>query len=149
VDRFIYEETNARVLAEGGEPATAQTVLLGVTKASLNTESFLAAASFHETTRVLTEAAITGATDHLRGLKENVIIGKLIPAGTGLEQRKQLRDKQRADRLAAGMSTSGIGALGMGGDLELDDGQTPEDGDGSFMGDLGGELGLVDSPPEE
>jgi DNA-directed RNA polymerase subunit beta' len=149
VDRFIYEETNARVLAEGGEPATAQTVLLGVTKASLNTESFLAAASFQETTRVLTEAAITGATDHLRGLKENVIIGKLIPAGTGLEQRKQLRDKQRADRLAAAMSTSGIGALGMGGDLDLDDGQTPEDGDGSFMGDLGGELGLVDSPPEE
>jgi DNA-directed RNA polymerase subunit beta' len=147
VDRFIYEETNARVLAEGGEPATAQTVLLGVTKASLNTESFLAAASFQETTRVLTEAAITGATDHLRGLKENVIIGKLIPAGTGLEQRKQLRDKQRADRLAAAMSTSGIGALGMGGDL--DDNQAPENGDGSFMGDLGGELGLVDSPSEE
>jgi DNA-directed RNA polymerase subunit beta' len=120
---------------------------LGVTKASLNTESFLAAASFQETTRVLTEAAITGATDHLRGLKENVIIGKLIPAGTGLEQRKQLRDKQRADRLAAAMSTSGIGALGMGGDL--DDNQAPENGDGSFMGDLGGELGLVDSPSEE
>jgi hypothetical protein len=98
---------------------------------------------------VLTEAAITGATDHLRGLKENVIIGKLIPAGTGLEQRKQLRDKQRADRLAAAMSTSGIGALGMGGDLDLDDNQAPENGDGSFMGDLGGELGLVDSPSEE
>jgi DNA-directed RNA polymerase subunit beta' len=149
VDRFHYEETNARVLAEGGEPATAQTVLLGVTKASLNTESFLAAASFQETTRVLTEAAITGATDHLRGLKENVIIGKLIPAGTGLEQRKQLREKQRADRLAAAMSTSGIGALGMGGDLDLDNDQVPGNDDGSFMGDLGGELGLVDSPSEE
>ena len=74
---------NNRVLAEGGEPATAQTVLLGVTKASLNTSSFLAAASFQETTRVLTEAAINGAKDHLIGLKENVIIGKLIPAGTG------------------------------------------------------------------
>jgi DNA-directed RNA polymerase subunit beta' len=149
VDRFIYEETNARVLAEGGEPATAQTVLLGVTKASLNTESFLAAASFQETTRVLTEAAITGATDHLRGLKENVIIGKLIPAGTGLEQRKQLREKQRADRLAAAMSTSGLGALGMGGDL--DDGRRLDDNDndGGYVGDLGGELGLVDSPPEE
>ena len=97
----IYEETNARVLAEGGEPATAQTVLLGVTKASLNTDSFLAAASFQETTRVLTEAAITGSTDHLLGLKENVIIGKLIPAGTGLEQREQLREQQRAERLAA------------------------------------------------
>ncbi len=148
VDRFIYEETNLRVLAEGGEPATAQTVLLGVTKASLNTESFLAAASFQETTRVLTEAAITGATDHLRGLKENVIIGKLIPAGTGLEQRKQLRDKQRAERLAAAMSTSGIGALGMGGDLDDGDHRL-EEGNGAFINDLGGELGLVDSPPEE
>ena len=83
VDRFEFEEHNNRVLAEGGEPATAQTVLLGVTKASLNTASFLAAASFQETTRVLTEAAINGAKDHLLGLKENVIIGKLIPAGTG------------------------------------------------------------------
>jgi DNA-directed RNA polymerase subunit beta' len=86
-DRFDYEEINAKVLAEGGEPATAQPVLLGVTKASLSTDSFLAAASFQETTRVLTEAAIQGATDHLIGLKENVIIGKLIPAGTGLRAR--------------------------------------------------------------
>src|SRR5579863_3337918 len=86
VDRFSYEKMNAQVLAEGGEPATAQTVLLGVTKASLNTESFLAAASFQETTRVLTQAAITGAKDHLVGLKENVIIGKLIPAGSGLTE---------------------------------------------------------------
>ena len=85
VDRFDYEEINARVLAEGGEPVTAQPVLLGVTKASLSTDSFLAAASFQETTRVLTEAAIQGATDHLIGLKENVIIGKLIPAGTGMK----------------------------------------------------------------
>ena len=82
VDRFRYEETNAKVLAEGGEPATAQPVLLGVTKASLSTESFLAAASFQETTRVLTEAAISGQVDKLLGLKENVIIGKLIPART-------------------------------------------------------------------
>ncbi|MGH2429060.1 MAG: DNA-directed RNA polymerase subunit beta', partial [Candidatus Limnocylindria bacterium] len=79
IDRFEFEEVNNRILAEGGEPATAQTVLLGVTKASLNTSSFLAAASFQETTRVLTEAAINGAKDHLLGLKENVIIGKLIP----------------------------------------------------------------------
>jgi DNA-directed RNA polymerase subunit beta' len=85
VDRFDYEEINARVLAEGGEPVTAQPVLLGVTKASLSTDSFLAAASFQETTRVLTEAAIQGSTDHLIGLKENVIIGKLIPAGTGMK----------------------------------------------------------------
>jgi DNA-directed RNA polymerase subunit beta' len=80
VDRFRFELENARVLAEGGEPATAQPVLLGVTKASLNTDSFLAAASFQETTRVLTEAAISGQVDRLLGLKENVIIGKLIPA---------------------------------------------------------------------
>ena len=80
VDRFVFEDLNARVLAEGGEPSTASPVLLGVTRASLNTESFLAAASFQETARVLTEAAVHGATDSLLGLKENVIIGRLIPA---------------------------------------------------------------------
>ncbi len=80
LDRFAFEEVNAKVVAEGGEPATAQPVLLGVTKASLNTESFLAAASFQETTRILTEAAVSGAVDHLLGPKENVIIGRLIPA---------------------------------------------------------------------
>jgi DNA-directed RNA polymerase subunit beta' len=80
VDRFIYEDINAKVLAEGGEPATAHTVLLGITRASLNTSSWLAAASFQETTRVLTEAAVYGKIDKLIGLKENVIIGKLIPA---------------------------------------------------------------------
>jgi len=80
LDRHAYEDMNARLVAEGGEPATAVPVLLGVTRASLSTDSFLAAASFQETTRVLTDAAISGATDHLRGLKENVIIGKLIPA---------------------------------------------------------------------
>ena len=85
MDRFAYEERNFRVLAEGGEPATAHTMLLGVTKASLSTDSFLAAASFQETTRVLTEAAINGQVDHLVGLKENVIIGKLIPARAELE----------------------------------------------------------------
>ena len=132
VDRFHYEDTNARTLAEGGEPATAQTVLLGVTKASLNTDSFLAAASFQETTRVLTEAAINGLTDHLRGLKENVIIGKLIPAGTGLPQRRELRDKQRADRLAA-MHTQGLGTLGLGGELGAGE---PESYDDTDYGDL-------------
>ena len=80
IDRFEYESINAKVLAEGGEPATAQTVLLGITRGSLNTNSWLSAASFQETTRVLTEAAIWGKTDNLLGLKENVIIGKLIPA---------------------------------------------------------------------
>ncbi len=79
-DRFRYADINAKVLAEGGEPATAHTVLLGITRASLNTDSWLAAASFQETTRVLTEAALRGEVDRLIGLKENVIIGKLIPA---------------------------------------------------------------------
>jgi len=80
IDRFRYEDINAKVLAGGGEPATAHTVLMGITRASLNTDSWLAAASFQETTRVLTEAAVCGKTDRLVGLKENVIIGKLIPA---------------------------------------------------------------------
>jgi DNA-directed RNA polymerase subunit beta' len=80
VDRYTYEDTNAKILAEGGEPATAHTVLLGITRASLSTDSWLAAASFQETTRILTEAAANGRVDKLVGLKENVIIGKLIPA---------------------------------------------------------------------
>jgi len=80
IDRFQYEDNNAEVLAEGGEPSTAHTVLLGITRASLSTNSWLAAASFQETTRVLTDAAVKGATDRLVGLKENVIIGRLIPA---------------------------------------------------------------------
>ncbi len=106
VDRLEFEEKNNRVLAEGGEPATAQVVLLGVTKASLNTASFLAAASFQETTRVLTEAAINGAKDHLVGLKENVIIGKLIPAGTGapanVAARREADRRRAAEALAGG-----------------------------------------------
>jgi DNA-directed RNA polymerase subunit beta' len=114
IDRLDFEEANNRVLAEGGEPATAQTVLLGVTKASLNTSSFLAAASFQETTRVLTEAAINGAKDHLIGLKENVIIGKLIPAGTGapanVAARKE-RDRRAAlEALAGEAIEEGAGA---------------------------------------
>ena len=80
VARYNYEDINAKVLAEGGEPATAHTVLLGITRASLNTDSWLAAASFQETTRVLADAAVLGKVDHLIRLKENVIIGRLIPA---------------------------------------------------------------------
>ena len=86
VDISTYEESNQKVLALGGEPATAKRTLLGITKASLASDSFLASASFQETTRVLTEAAIKGKVDPLLGLKENVILGKLIPAGTGLKQ---------------------------------------------------------------
>jgi len=87
VDRFEFNNKIHQVLAQGGEPATAIPLLLGITKASLETDSFLSAASFQETTRVLTEAALNGKVDHLRGLKENVIIGKLIPAGSGFDAR--------------------------------------------------------------
>ncbi len=92
IDRAVYEETNAKVIAEGGEPATASPVLLGITRTSLNTDSFLAAASFQETARVLTNASIQGMMDNLLGLKENVIIGRLIPARFDLseEGRKRL-----------------------------------------------------------
>ncbi len=90
IDIFEFEEENAEVFAQGGSPATAKPVLLGITKASLATDSFLSAASFQETTRVLTEAAIKGKTDPLLGLKENVIIGKLIPAGTGMSRYRNI-----------------------------------------------------------
>ncbi|MBW2222469.1 MAG: DNA-directed RNA polymerase subunit beta', partial [Deltaproteobacteria bacterium] len=91
VDKTKFVEENNRVIAEGGDPATAETLLLGITRASLSTESFISAASFQETTRVLTEAAISGKTDQLLGLKENVIIGHLIPAGTGTEKYRGIK----------------------------------------------------------
>src|SRR5262249_51033196 len=84
VDRFVFQEENDRVGPEEKRRAPAKPMLLGITKASLSTDSFISAASFQETTRVLTEAAISGKVDDLRGLKENVIVGRLIPAGTGL-----------------------------------------------------------------
>ena len=90
-DRIRFTEENRRVLDEGGEPANGRQILMGITKASLATESWLSAASFQETTRVLTEAAIEGKSDSLLGLKENVIIGKLIPAGTGMRQYRSVR----------------------------------------------------------
>jgi len=90
IDIFEFEEENNKALANGGEAATAKPVLLGITKASLATDSFLSAASFQETTRVLTEAAIKGKTDPLLGLKENVIIGKLVPAGTGMSRYRNI-----------------------------------------------------------
>jgi DNA-directed RNA polymerase subunit beta' len=93
VDAFEFEDENQRVVAEGGEPAVAKPALLGITKASLATESFLSAASFQETTRVLTEAALKGKYDPLLGLKENVIIGKLVPAGTGMSHYRTVQAK--------------------------------------------------------
>src|SRR5918912_1461651 len=90
-DKFRFLEENERVIQAGGRPATAQPLLLGITKASLSTDSFISAASFQETTRVLTEASISGKVDHLRGLKENVTMGRLIPAGTGFEYYRHVR----------------------------------------------------------
>ncbi|RME80028.1 MAG: DNA-directed RNA polymerase subunit beta' [Caldilineae bacterium] len=106
VDYFELRDTNDKIVAEGGQPATYEYTLLGVTKASLNTESFLAAASFQETTRVLTDAAVRGATDHLRGLKENVILGKLIPVGTGFRARMEEAARRAAIEAAAAREAS-------------------------------------------
>ncbi len=91
VDKFKFREENARVVEAGGRPAAGKPILLGITKASLSTDSFISAASFQETTRVLTEAAINGKVDYLRGLKENVIMGRLIPAGTGMEFYRRVK----------------------------------------------------------
>lgn len=89
--RIPLKKKNAKAIEAGGEPAVARPILLGITKASLATDSFLSAASFQETTRVLTEAAIKGKVDPLLGLKENVIIGKLIPAGTGMSRYRNIK----------------------------------------------------------
>jgi len=89
VDRQEFERANDKARAEGGVPAQGEPMLLGLTKASLWTDSFISAASFQETTKVLTEASIQGKVDRLRGLKENVIMGRLIPAGTGFELHRQ------------------------------------------------------------
>jgi len=90
VDRFEFAKVNDGVIADGGEAAQFEDIILGITKASLNTDSFLSAASFQETTKVLTDAALEGKTDRLNGLKENVIIGKLIPAATGLKRYRRI-----------------------------------------------------------
>jgi DNA-directed RNA polymerase subunit beta' len=91
VDKYRFHEENHRVIGEGGQPAVARPLFQGITKASLNIDSFLSAASFQETTRVLTNAAIKGETDYLRGLKENIIIGHPIPAGTGMKRYRAVK----------------------------------------------------------
>jgi DNA-directed RNA polymerase subunit beta' len=91
VERWEFEEENRRVIGDGGTPAVGEPLMLGITKASLSTESFISAASFQETTKVLTQAAIEGKVDYLRGLKENVIMGRLIPAGTGISKYRSVR----------------------------------------------------------
>ena len=101
VDKFKFRLENDKTIAAGGTPAKGKAVLLGITKASLSTDSFISAASFQETTRVLTEAAIMGKKDDLRGLKENVIVGRLIPAGTGLAYHKNRRTRNQVDQFGA------------------------------------------------
>lgn len=102
IERYLFEEANELILSKGKRPATAEPMLQGITKASLQTESFISAASFQETTKVLTGAAVQGKVDYLRGLKENVIMGRLVPAGTGFRDYKGVRSKVvRADEIAA------------------------------------------------
>ncbi len=108
-DKLTFEAENQRVMQSGGAPATAEPMLLGITKASLSTESFISAASFQETTKVLTEASIAGRVDYLRGLKENVIMGRLVPAGTGLLKYKNLQARvidEVEERTVAGIESS-------------------------------------------
>ena len=100
IDIAYFEEENMRAIEEGGLPSVCSPMLLGITKASLNTDSFLSAASFQETTKVLTEAAIKGKIDNLIGLKENVIIGKLIPAGTGYSDYRNITMEDNPDYVA-------------------------------------------------
>lgn len=107
IERPRFEDMNRKVVAEGGAPASARPVLMGITKASLATESWLSAASFQETTRVLTNAAISGKSDPLLGLKENVIIGKLIPAGTGMQRYRSIRVEPTEEAKAAMYSLGG------------------------------------------
>jgi DNA-directed RNA polymerase subunit beta' len=127
--RFQFEEVNAKVLAEGGEAAVAHTVLLGITRAALSTSSWLAAASFQETTKILTEASIKRATDRLVGLKENVIIGRLIPARYKSEEEMIAVPADVKAKLDSAFEDGGLDAddsLGLGADLSLLDDIEPD-----------------------
>jgi len=107
VDRFKFLHENDRLQAGGKAPSSGHPLLLGITKASLSTDSFISAASFQETTRVLTEAAISGKIDYLRGLKENVIMGRLIPAGTGMEFYRRVKIPEEILETTAGGGLEG------------------------------------------
>ena len=115
VDKFQFQDQNANVLAEGGEPTTAKPIFLGITRASLLTDSFLSAASFQETTRVLTQAAVSGAQDWLQGLKENVIIGRLIPARVEVPGMEEMLKPQPVPEIAAVSPGGWLGATGASG----------------------------------
>jgi len=132
VDKFQFQDQNAKVLAEGGEPTTAKPIFLGITRASLLTDSFLSAASFQETTRVLTQAAVSGAQDWLQGLKENVIIGRLIPARVEIPGMAELLKPQPMPEIAAVSSSGWLGATTTDSTEETSNGafepQSSEDG---------------------
>ena len=119
MSRFSFTDENQRVLSEGGQPAIGKPVLLGITKASLSTDSFISGASFQETTRVLTEAAINGRVDDLRGLKENVIVGRLIPAGTGYSDYRETFVPKPVEDLIESESESESQAVPVEGAKEL------------------------------
>ncbi len=112
IDREKFRRTNEELIKKKKRPVTATTILQGITRASLSTDSFISAASFQETTRVLTEAAVSGMSDKLRGLKENVIMGHLIPAGTGFSTMRELKEKLGAENPVSAQSEGGVGAEG-------------------------------------
>ncbi|MCX5732269.1 MAG: DNA-directed RNA polymerase subunit beta', partial [Deltaproteobacteria bacterium] len=115
-EKWVFEEENEKVMKAGGRPAQGEPLLLGITKASLSTESFISASSFQETTKVLTEAAISGKMDYLRGLKENVIMGRLVPAGTGLSAYKHLDIEVETPVDAVEQAEEALGLVAAAGD---------------------------------
>jgi DNA-directed RNA polymerase subunit beta' len=162
VDRYEYARINQAVIDAGGEGAQAEEIILGITKASLNTDSFLSAASFQETTKVLTDAALEGKIDRLNGLKENVIIGKLIPAATGLKRYRRIEIEPAEplprgidevglldhDDLAAELGlTDGESLTGFGGGIEADLSDLENIGNGASLG-FAEELADLDIPAE-
>jgi DNA-directed RNA polymerase subunit beta' len=143
VDDQTFRETNKQLVADDRKPAEGRPELMGITKASLATDSWLSAASFQETTRVLTDAAIQSRSDFMRGLKENVIIGKLIPAGTGAKQYQVLEPS-----LPGATTVASLGFLGEGVPSGSDDEGLPED-PAEWLASLGGSVGGDDSGEEE
>jgi DNA-directed RNA polymerase subunit beta' len=163
VDRYEYARINNGVIDAGGEPAQAEEIILGITKASLNTDSFLSAASFQETTKVLTDAALEGKIDRLNGLKENVIIGKLIPAATGLKRYRRIEIEPSEplprgidevglldhDDLAAELGlTDGESLTGFGGGIEPDLSDLENIGNGGSALGFAEELADLDIPSD-
>ena len=145
--QIVLERENARVKKEKKDQATSEPLILGITKASLATESFLSAASFQETTKVLTEAAISGKVDRLRGLKENVIIGKLIPAATGLRRYRAI-DISPSEPVAQEAYQHGV-VLAELEEIDQNGGTLTYDGDGELREGSSGELPELDSPLDD